>query len=109
MGAYKLKGDGIRCVAGTLGCSLKVAGDHGVLVEGTPLANANDHMMGSNIDKFGNCLILTAASSGVPQPCNPVTPLAWMNAHSSYMIEGAPVLTEKSLLPCMLGGIIMFT
>lgn len=109
MGAYKLKDAQIQCMVGTTPGTLKMSKDHGVFSGGTPLANANDHLPNVNIAPFGTCAIKTAAASGVPQPCVPITPLAWQLTNPKYMIEGAPVLTDSSMCMCMCGGVIKFT
>lgn len=108
MSNFILKDADMMCVVGTSSCPLKLTADHGVFVEGVAMANANDHIPNANISPFGTCAIKTAAASGVPQPCMPITPLAWLNTNMDYCIQGAPALTEGSILPCMCGGVIMF-
>lgn len=108
MAEYILKDASMMCVVGTASGTLKLTADHGVFVEGVAMANANDHLPNTNIGPFGTCAIKTAASSGVPQPCMPITPLAWLNTNMDFMIQGAPALTNQSMLPCMCGGIILF-
>ncbi len=108
MAEYAYKDENMMCVVGTAPAALKLTADHGVFVENVAMANANDHIANSNVGPFGTCAIKTAAASGVPQPCMPVTPLAWLNTNMDFMIEGAPALTKSSILPCMCGGVIMF-
>lgn len=99
--AYIPRGTKSKCTMGTSEELLNLPLDHGVSYtpDKEPLMNANDHVPGQHIQKYGLC-------KATKLPCMPVTPLAWINAHKKHIIEGAPALTEKSQLACVFGGII---
>lgn len=105
---FKVSGDKARCSSGTMTNSIETTPGHGVLYNGIPLLNANDHFPFLNVKDFGNCIIKTTAAQGVPQKCIPATPLSWQLGEEKHCIEGAPALTKTSTLTCSCGGIIKF-
>lgn len=106
---FKVTGAKVRCVSGTMEGTIETPTGHGVLFNGDPLLNANDHIPNMNVKDFGDCLIKTALAQGVVQKCIPITPLSWQLGEEKHCIEGAPALTKTSMLTCFCGGIIMFT
>ncbi len=106
---FKVKGEKARCTLGSMTSPIETPVGHGVLYNGKPLLNANDHIPFVNIKDFGNCIALTTLAQGVPQKCIPATPLSWQLGEEKHCIEGAPALTKTSMLTCFCGGIIMFT
>lgn len=90
-----------KCTMGSMENKLNCPLDHGIVYseEEQPVLNANDHVPMSNIVNFGTCTTLGG-------PCVPNTLLPWINGKDDLVIEGAPILTSKSMLACFLGGII---
>lgn len=61
-----------------------------------------------NILPFGTCNVLTAAASGVPTPCAPVTTV-WAPPAILASVGGQPVATVASKCPCAVGGVVSCT
>ncbi|SDL50076.1 protein of unknown function [Dendrosporobacter quercicolus] len=99
--AYTPRGTKCKCSKGSSPNILNLPEDHGVAYTPgmEPLLNANDHVPGRHILKFGFCAAMRL-------PCAPVTPLAWINVNKKHILEGAPALTEQSKLTCVKGGVI---
>jgi Domain of unknown function (DUF4280) len=69
-------------------------------VDGKPVATIFDNQPGINVMPFGVCSI-------TKRSCDPVTPIPWVPGETSIPLPSLfPVLTEISLLPCRVGGII---
>lgn len=95
-----------------------------------PFMNANDMQPDDNIVHFGRCnssenpgnkfdmeeLIIGSMIPGSTLikhligcggcKCRPMTLKCWVNVDDAHMIEGAPSLTDDSVLFCRYGGII---
>ena len=99
--AYIPRGTKCKCSKGSSPNILNLPEDHGVAYTPgmEPLLNANDHVPGRHILKFGFC-------AATKLPCSPVTPLAWINVNKKHILEGAPALIEQSKLTCVKGGVI---
>ena len=121
-----------KCSLGTMDNYLNVDYDHGIIfgVEGQPLMNANDHVSGVHVVHFGKCQsnanpgnMVTSTLKSIPFvgniigavenvvgcvdcKCSPKTFVPWINCNDAHIVEGAPVLTTDSKLPCFYGGII---
>ncbi len=94
---YVVQGVKVKCSLGAMTNVLNTDVGHGVLYQGKPVLNANDHMPMLNITPFGMC---------GNKPCAIATPLAWQLCNDDFMIDGAPALTMDSVCTCMLGGVI---
>ena len=99
----------ITCNGGMMPVPIVLPMSHGVVSKGTklPLLNANDHIPMVNIMPFGLCKIKPPTPAG-PQPCIPVTPMAWKSGDTHCFVGGAPALSSDSTLTCMMGGTIKF-
>lgn len=81
------KGAKLRCQDGTTPCTLRVANTQYV-VDGSAIANVEDHQVATNIAGFGMCRSLqnpsvaaaTSAANGVltPMPCQPPAFTPWV-------------------------------
>ena len=70
------------------------------LVDGKPVATILDNKPAVNVMPFGVCAI-------TKMPCVPVTPIPWVPGETTIPLPSLfPILTEISLLPCLVGGII---
>lgn len=87
----------LRCSFGSSQSNLQVKPNE-VSIEGEHFAKADDALPLINIQPFGFC----SAKSG---PCVPMT-VAWTNPNTSVVISEVPVITEASVLPCAVGGLI---
>lgn len=97
----------IKCSAGLVPLPILLPMGHGVSSKQMALLNANDHVPMLNIMPFGICKNKPAAPPGA-NVCIPVTPMAWRQGDKHCFIGGAPALTKKSCLTCMMGGTIKF-
>lgn len=99
--SYIPMGTKSKCSKGTSENCLNLPIDHGVAYtpDLKPLMNANDHIPGEHILKYGFCKAKKSF-------CSPVTPLAWTKVNKEHILEGAPALMDESLLTCVFGGVI---
>ena len=121
-----------KCTCGSMSNYLNLPKDHGIIQADNdhPLMNANDHIADENIVHFGRCSskmnpeniangIASFVAPGLSLinsvkklvgcegcKCRPKTVLPWVITNDDYIIDGAPVLTKDSTLPCFYGGII---
>ena len=121
-----------QCSCGSMANYLNIPEDHGVVfgAEEQPLLNANDHVSGENVIHFGTCssnanpgnMARNVGMALIPGgflikkiseklgctgcKCSPKTPLPWLETNEEYALEGAPILTTKSQLACLYGGVI---
>ena len=87
------------CSKGSLKVIVRTKG-HGVQKGNEQLLNANDHVVGENIQCYGVC------SCG--SVCQPITPKVWIRTNDKNLLEGSPQLISESCLFCMRGGVISF-
>lgn len=96
---YVVCGYMAKCSLGSLVSFIGTDVGHGVVYQGKPVLNANDHKKLVNLTGFGVCCPKRDV-------CNLDTPLPWMFTNGGHMVDGAPALTEESLCACRFGGII---
>lgn len=115
MGFCVCEGAILRCPFGNIQTALLVLPDKNVGCP-MPVAVETDYIPFVNILPFGLCsnpanpevAAATAAALGIltPMPCIPATCTPWTNSNPKVKAKGKAVLTSKSRLQCMWGGII---
>jgi hypothetical protein len=91
----------LKCDKGAAPSPLTVTTPSLTQIGGMPVATIMDYLTGVNVKPFGAC----AVTGG---PCFPVTPLPWSPGEPSISLVPSifPILSDASLLPCAVGGII---
>ncbi|HYO62695.1 MAG TPA: DUF4280 domain-containing protein [Pyrinomonadaceae bacterium] len=90
----------IKCDKGASPSVLQVTTPFTPVADGRPVSTIFDNKPLLNVLPFGVCAVTKV-------PCVPVTPLPWVPGETTIPLPSKwPVLSEVSLLPCMVGGII---
>lgn len=116
---YVVKGAEMECTCGDAKSSLDIPRDHGVFINDTAQANAQDYIPMINIKPFGKCSSLanptvaaaTAAALGALQamPCVPAIVSPWAGTKTGLMINNAPAVVTSSKLLCAWCGTVSIT
>lgn len=104
-----------KCSFGTIPGVITPVATHRVMAGARPVCTIMDRV----ITPFGMCSNIanpvvataTAAASGVltPMPCLPIFPGPWVPGAPRVMAGQFPMLTHKSKLLCLYGGVISIT
>lgn len=91
----------LKCDKGAMPSPLSVTTPAATEIEYAPVATIMDHLPVANIKPFGVC----AVTGGV---CVPVTPISWFPGVPNIPLVPSifPILSDVSLVPCAVGGII---
>ncbi|QDU63017.1 hypothetical protein Pan216_38910 [Planctomycetes bacterium Pan216] len=92
------------CTMGTVPTPLTVTSQEFKTINAMPVATIADCAPDVNITPFGTCNELTAAASGVPQPCVPAPVGTWMPGSLMWTANELPILVQTDKLVCGVGG-----
>jgi hypothetical protein len=96
---YVVRGAQVKCDQGSCPSRLNLPKGHGVYVNDKPVMIDTDCQAGVNVMPFGNCSTLSG-------PCAPALSANWDIVKEDTRVQGRPPLTTKSVLCCMIGGLI---
>lgn len=102
-----VQGATLQCTCGSTPSKLTVTSQQQAKIDEKLAATIMDHAPVANIAPFGNCKVLTAAASGTPTPCVPVTPGPWTPGSATRVTIGKfPALLNTDTLACVVPGVI---
>lgn len=93
----------LQCNMGTAFSELIVTSQKFFSIEGKLIATEKDNQSVLNIKPFGQCRL--KPTSGGFRPCVP-SPEQWKNTAPKDKVNDALILSDISVCPCLVGGVI---